>query len=152
MCVYNAIPNLAALSPENCEWLMTVSAFFDESGKSNDHKVISIGGVASFDRDHVEFGYEWARLLHMNGLKELSAKHVLNPMKPLSKKNDSVGLDTRIADLLPFMLCIRKHLQVITATAIDVEVFNGLPSHVHEFWSKDPVYMAVARSVLQVIE
>jgi hypothetical protein len=42
----------------------------------------------------------------------LSAKAVFNYSRPLSKKNADVGLTNRIETLLPFVSCIRKHLQV----------------------------------------
>src|ERR1700683_88712 len=61
------------------EWLMavssynTVTSFFDESGKFKDHKVISFGGVSSYNEDFPAFAEEWNRLLVKNGLKVLHA-------------------------------------------------------------------------------
>jgi hypothetical protein len=45
----------------------TVTAFFDESGKFKDHKVISFGGVAGFNEEFNPFADEWGRLLYRNG-------------------------------------------------------------------------------------
>jgi len=132
--------------------MTTVSAFFDESGKFKDHKVISIAGVASFAQEFQGFGTEWERLLRTNGLSDLSAKNVLNPNRALSKKNTEVGLQKRIGTLLPFVLCIRKHLQVVTGVAVDVAVFRKLPSHFFQILGHDPAYVAFLRSMLRVVE
>src|SRR6266704_1167141 len=131
---------------------MTVSAFIDESGKFKDHKVVSLGLVASFAEDFKNIANECGRLLHFNGLKELSAKKVLNANRPLSDKVDAIGVRNRTDALLPFVTCIRKHLQVVSGIAIDVRTFKKLPSHFFQFFGTDPIYMAFARSVLQVVE
>ncbi len=120
---------------------MTVSAFFDESGKFQDHKIVCLGGVSEFESDFRHyFTPEWGRLLHLNGLKELSAKHVLNPKRPLSKKNLDVGLERRISALLPFISCIRKNVQVVLGVAIDTRAFKKLPSHFHQYFGNKPSY------------
>ena len=133
-------------------WLMTISAFFDESGKFKDKKVVSIGGVASFQKEFDGFSWEWRRLLRLNGMTYFTAKQVLKPHVPLSKRNSSTGLEKRIDDLLPFVACIRKNLQVISSVAIDVEAYKKLPSHFIQFFGGDPVLPAFLRSILQVIE
>jgi hypothetical protein len=115
------------MSPDNNGWLMTISAFFDESGKFKDRHVVAMGGVASFQSEFDAFGYEWNRLLKMNGMTVLSAKEALNPKRPLGKRNESLGIEKRIKDLLPFIAAIRKHLQVISGTAIDVQAYKKLP-------------------------
>jgi hypothetical protein len=131
---------------------MTVSVFLDESGKFNDHKVISIGVVAAFAEQVEEFSREWGRILHANGLKKLSAKNVLNPNRPLSKKNCDTGVDARIQALLPFILCIRKYLQVVTSAAFDVSAFKKLPPHFFHFFGHDPVYVAFTYCILHVLD
>lgn len=129
----------------------TVSVFFDESGKFNDHKIVSFGGVAAYNEHFVPFAEEWGRLLHRNGLKGFSAKAVLNHRRPLSQKNRRVGIKERIEDLAPFISCIRGHLQVITAVTIDVRAFKKLPSHFFQTFGNDPVFVAFARAMLEVV-
>lgn len=132
--------------------MMTISAFFDESGKHNDHKVVSFGGVCSFNKEIADFSRDWGHLLHTNGLRELSAKNVFNPNVPLSSKNTDTGLDKRIRDLIPFVECIRKNIQVITGTAIDVRAYKKLPSHYFQVFGDDPVYTSFLRSLLRILE
>src|ERR1700730_3064555 len=102
----------------------TVNAFFDESGKFKDHKVICFGGVASYAEHVTQFAQQWSLLLLRNGITGLSAKTILNPNRPLSAKNKDVGAAKRIDALLPFIQCIRKNLLVVTGITIDVDVFK----------------------------
>jgi hypothetical protein len=138
--------------PQKSEWLMTVSAFFDESGKFKDKKVICFGGVVSFAEHFNDFGIEWRRLLRLNGLKSLHATEAFKHRRPLSKKNQNTGLNKRINDLLPFVSCIRKYLLAVVGIAVDVRGFKELPSHFFQFYGNDPIYMAFARMALQVME
>ncbi|MGA9510145.1 MAG: DUF3800 domain-containing protein [Candidatus Sulfotelmatobacter sp.] len=131
---------------------MTVSCFFDESGKFKDHKVVSIGGVAAYAEQVAEFSREWGHLLWANGLKEFTAKQAFNARRPLSEKNTDTGIDRRIEAVLPFVGCIRKYLQVIVAASFDVHVFKKLPQHYFAFFGNDQVYTAFARCILQVLE
>jgi uncharacterized protein DUF3800 len=129
----------------------TVSSFFDESGKFKDHKVISFGGVAAYNENFIDFANEWGRLLFRNGLQALNAKNVLNARRPLSRKNTRVGLEQRIEDLASFVGCIRKHLQVVIGVRIDVRAFKKLPTHFFQTYGADPIFVAFARSMLEVI-
>jgi Protein of unknown function (DUF3800) len=129
----------------------TVTVFFDESGKFKDHKVISFGGVVAYNENFIDFANEWGRLLYRNGLPALSAKNVLNARRPLSRKNRRVGIKERIEDLAPFVACIRKHLQVIIGVTVDVRAFKKLPAHFFQTYGADPVFVAFARSMLEVI-
>jgi hypothetical protein len=70
---------------------------------------------------------------------------------PLSEKNPALGTDKRIAALLPFVGCVRKHLEVVTGVAIDVAAFKGLPSHYFQIFGDDPFYTAFLRAVLDVL-
>ena len=130
----------------------TVNTFFDESGKFKDHKVICFGGVASYGEHVEQFAKQWELLLFRNGLKELSAKTVLNPTRALSIKNKDTGVDKRIEALLPFIHCIRKNLLVVTGVTIDAEAFKKLPSHMFQFFGNNPIFVAFARAMLHVID
>lgn len=130
----------------------TVTTFFDESGKFKDHKVIAFGGVASYNEDFLPFANEWARLLFRNGLPALSGKNILNAKRPLSRKNSRLGIRERNEDLAPFITCIRTHLQIVIGMTIDVVAFEKLPSHFFQAYGGDPIFVAFARSILEVIE
>jgi hypothetical protein len=130
----------------------TVTAFFDESGKFKDHKVISFAGVAGFNEEFQPFADEWGRLLYRNGLQILSAKDAFNARRPLSRKNTRVGVKERNEDLCQFVGCIRKHLSVVTGVTIDVRAFKKLPSHFFQSYGNDPVFVAFARALLKVVE
>jgi len=141
---------LFCVAPRKRELVMTFSAFFDESGKFKDHKIISFGGVASFEPDIANFAQEWGSLLFRNGLKELTVKAAFRFHVPLSKKNQDIGLENRINALLPFVRCIRKHLLMVTGIAIDVEAYKKLPPAFFELFTNDPIYMSFTWALLKV--
>ena len=128
--------------------MITVSTFFDESGKFNDHDVISFGGVVSPSVDFHEQGFvnEWARCLDQNGLRVLRAN------RPLSDKNPALGTENRIAALLPFIQCVRNHIQVVTGIAIDVKAYRAMPPHFIQMMGDNPHFTAFTRALLAVLE
>jgi hypothetical protein len=127
----------------------TVTTFMDESGKFRDRKVVCFGGVSAYNEFFALFADEWGRLLLKNGLQVLNAKDSFNWNSPLSAKNNRTGLKERIEDLLPFIACIRKHLQLVTGVTVDVAAYRELPQQFHEVYDRDPIYMAFARALLQ---
>jgi hypothetical protein len=146
---------IASAIPQQGSWRMalssmTVSAFVDESGKFKDHDVIALGCVGDYAERLVDFHHEWGRLLRVNGLKDLSAKKVFNYNRPLSKNNSDTGLKKRIKSLRPFIICIRKHLQVAIGCAVDVREFKKLPPHFFQIWGHDPAYLAFVKIMLQI--
>ena len=130
---------------------MGVAAFMDESGKFRDKDVISLGCVAAMQDQFKPFSHDWWSLLKKNGIKEFHAKKLLNPAQALSEKNPDVGLDNRIRDLLPFIGCIRKHLQVVTGIAVDVRAFQNLPQHFYRYYGKNPALMSFASVLMHVL-
>lgn len=137
--------------PDGTEFMVTINAFFDESGKFKDHTVVTFGGIASPAAEINPFAEDWGRYLYMNGLKYLTMKEALNANRPLSEKNPALGFDARAEALLPFIGCVRKHLQVIVGTALDVDAFTKLPSHYHQFLGNDPFFTAFLRTLIEVL-
>ena len=53
------------LNQPNIEWMLTISAFFDESGKFRDHDVVTFCGIASVAQDFGEHWVaDWDQCLH----------------------------------------------------------------------------------------
>ena len=130
----------------------TVTTFFDASGKQKDRKVVVFAGVAAYNEYFSPFANEWGRLLYKNGLQLLTAKDAFNARRPLSRKNARIGNKERAEDLLPFIRCIRAHLQVVTGIAVDVRAFDKLPTHFFQSYGHDPVFVSFARALLKVID
>ena len=131
---------------------MNVSGFIDESGKADTSKVISIGCVASYNNHFDDFVQGWGRLLALNGLKEFHANKAFQHYKPLSKRVDAIGVQSRIDALMPFVLCIRKHLQFAAGCVVDVRAFKKLPKMFFKGYGEDPCYMAFVRTVLYMCD
>jgi hypothetical protein len=134
-----------------CEWTMSVSAFLDESGKFKDHAVVSLSAIISPTSYFDAFGKEWKNCLGFAGLDGLSARKVLNAKRPLSKTLPALGTKARTDALLPFIACVRKHVQAVTGITIDVAAFNKLPSHYRQIWGNDPFFTSFARTVAEVL-
>lgn len=130
----------------------TVTTFFDESGKFKDHKVVSFGGVAAYNEHFVPFADEWGRLLYRNGMDVFKVNRAFKHHVPLGSKNKRTGISERIEDLLPFVACIRRHLQVVTGVTVDVRAFGKLPEQYFQTYGRDPVYIAFARALLRVVD
>lgn len=133
--------------------MLTISTFFDESGKFKDHDVVSFGGVVSPSTHfHGAFTTDWARCLDAIGLQTLTMKEALQSHRPLIPKNPALGVENRIASLVPFVDCIRKHLMVITGLAIDARAYAAMPSHYRQAMGDNPFFTAFTRSLLAVLE
>lgn len=125
----------------------------DESGKFLDSEVVVIGAVIALNRAHMgDFVNEWGYWLKQNGLEFLEMKEALKLYRPLSEKVSAHEPNQRIAALLPFVMCVRRHLHMITGVAIDVQEFGRVPEQYRKIWSDDPCYTAFARVVLQIVE
>lgn len=145
--------NLAEFANESGEWMVTISSFMDESGKFLDSDVVVIGAVVAHGPPGTaSFVNEWAYWLHQTGLQYLEMKTASRLIFPLSEKVPAHEPYRRIDALLPFVLCVRRHLQMISGVAIDVREFRSLPEQYRKIWSDDPCYTAFARNVLAIIE
>src|SRR4051794_7451991 len=100
------------------------SAFFDESGKKNDHPVVTFAGVSAREEKLAGFDVAWDKLLASH---QISALH----MKSASDLKQNVGplmlagqtFAQRIAALRPFADCINEHLELGLIQAWDVKGF-----------------------------
>lgn len=132
--------------------MVTISAFMDESGKFSDSEVVVIGFVVALNwNQSQDFTKEWAHWLNHNGLQFLEMKEALKIYRPLSSKVRAQEPSERIAALLPFINCIRRHLQMIGGVAIDVREYKTIPEAYRRIWSDNPCYTAFARSVLEIL-
>jgi hypothetical protein len=130
--------------------MVTLTSYFDESGKFADQRVVVFGGVVAVV--HEPFFEDWEKHLLRNGLQTLTMKEALRHDRPLSESNPALGVDARVEALLPFIKCIRKHLLAISGVALDVEAFRSLPSHYHQILGNDPFFTAFLRSLMAIIE
>jgi hypothetical protein len=131
---------------------MTISGFIDESGKFKDHRIICIGCVAAFNEHVEDFAHEWGRLLALNGMKTFHTTKALKHHVPLGEKTDALGLGKRTEALLPFVACIRKHLEIAIGCWVDAKAFKALPSHFFRVFGDNPAYMAFMRTMQRILD
>src|ERR1700691_3750879 len=81
---------------------------------------------------------------------EISNRQDCPQSSPPTQRKESGGVSKRTKALTDFVLCIRKHLQVVIGCAVDVRYFKKLPPHFFQVYGHDPSYLAFVRAVLQV--
>jgi Protein of unknown function (DUF3800) len=100
-------------------------AFFDESGKFKDKKVVSFCGLLLPVAKIAEFDNDWNGLLRTYGLAELSMKRALRRKMKLSETVEAKTASERNDILKLFAECIRTHIALGVAIVIDVEAYSN---------------------------
>src|ERR1700730_4447240 len=114
-------------SLERRPFLAILHAYFDESGKQNDHPAVTFTGVCVSDSRLSAFDDAWNTLLRQYGIKALHMakasrlKEMNGPKMPRHQP-----IEERIEALKPFSDCINTHLEVGVSQAIDVKGFGQL--------------------------
>jgi hypothetical protein len=119
-------------------------AFFDESGKFKDKRVISFCGLCSPPTRVQQFEDEWKGLLRHYGLGSLTMKHALRRKRKFTKTVEAKSVEERNAVLEPFSRCIRKHFELGLAVSVDVDAYKKWPAQAKRKigGSEDPFYLA----------
>jgi hypothetical protein len=138
---------------ESVNLMAFLVAFFDESGKWKDHKVISFCGLAA-DNDHWEtFHSEWTYALRHNGIKKLHiSEGQLKFHRPLSPKRPALGKEARLQVLRQFVSIIKTHLEYGIAFTLDVAAFNELGSAQRRKLENDPHLLVFKSAVVDLRE
>lgn len=130
-------------------------AYFDESGKQNDHPVVTFTGVCISQSKLKDFDDAWNILLQQYEIRSLHmAKASRTKEKNGPKMPRHQPIEERIAALKPFSDCINDHFEVGLAQAIDVRGFAGLTEEAKRGLGSpdDPYYIAFLRGVLEVLK
>jgi hypothetical protein len=119
-------------------------AFFDESGKFKDKRVVSFCGLCSPLPRIREFEEDWKGILRHFGLQSLTMKRALRHKIAFSPKDKANSADERNRVLQPFIECIRKHFELGIAITVDVEAYKKWPPQARKRvgGSDDPHYFA----------
>jgi hypothetical protein len=131
-----------------------IAAYFDESGKKNDHPVVTFCGVCAALPKVRLFDSDWESLLRNYGLDELHMVSAANHSIPLSAKIPNQTLPERIEALKPSADCINKHLELGLLQAWDVKGFNSLSKPAKKGLGdpNDPYYSAFARGLVELAD
>lgn len=128
-------------------------AYFDESGKKGDHRVVAFAGMCATEKRIEIFDEEWQGLLRTYGWKTLHMKELMRRRK-FSHRIDANTPRERADALKPFADCINEHLQFGMVMAMDVNGFNNLPKGTRAGLGnpKDPNYVAFARGMMEIVK
>jgi len=129
-----------------------VYGYFDESGKFQDHRVISFCGLADDEDQWDRLNEEWVHLLRSNGIASLHmSEGLLNFKRGLSAKSPALGKDARIKVLVKFIRAIKKHIGFAVPVAVDADAFMNLPQHYRDALGQDPHYFAFEAAMAAMV-
>lgn len=126
-------------------------ACFDESGKFQDHEVVSFCGFVDTKQAFSEFERNWRYWLRKRGLDYLHFKEVDRYIEPLSPREPALGLKARHNAIAPFVRTLRYKLRLAVGISIDVAGFGKAPPKIREGLGSDPHYLAFVKSILVML-
>jgi Protein of unknown function (DUF3800) len=129
-------------------------AFFDESGKKDDHPVVTFAGVCARQDKLQAFNAQWKALLGQYGITSLHMKDASDLNKQVGSMNAGQSFLERTNALIPFADCINEHLELGLIQAWDVKGFLGMDQKVKDGVGNpsDPYYLAFARAVSELVD
>ena len=128
-------------------------AYFDESGKMNDHPVVTFTGVCVSQLQLRTFDDAWNTLLRQYDLKSFHmAKASRLKLNNGPKMPRHQSPEERTDALVPFADCINEHLEIGLIQALDVRGFQSLTvaAKAGIGGPNDPHYLAFARGLLEI--
>jgi hypothetical protein len=139
-------------APKECSSTFVGSVFghFDESGKWNDHKVISFGGLISPVSDWESFGNEWVRLLQKHEVSSMHMTSSLNFTRKTSARK-ALGFDERLKVLSEFINAIKENIELGEACCVDIPEFRSAPKERLGVY-RDPYLLAFATVIKRVAD
>lgn len=117
-------------------------AYFDESGKFRDRRVISFCGLCSPPERVREFEDEWKALLRRFGLRSLSMKRALKRKVKLSEHVPAGSAPERSSVLEHFAQTIRKHFELGIGITVVTKDYEGCESIHRGLKTANPHYFA----------
>jgi hypothetical protein len=105
--------------------MSTLHAFFDESGKFQDHDVVAFCGFCASSSQLTDFDKQWNNQLRRTGMNALHWVKARRNGKPLSSKIGRQTLKERINELKPFADCINDYLVMGVAFAFEVKGYTS---------------------------
>jgi hypothetical protein len=124
-------------------------SYFDESGKFNDHRVVSFCGVVASPESLKSFTDAWDALLRNALMTHLHTTNALRISRALSPKIPKQSPSERCEALAPFVDCILDNLDVGIVVSIDVEAYLKWPAKAKKRLggSDNPTYASFAQAI-----
>jgi hypothetical protein len=129
-------------------------AYFDESGKKQDHPVVTFAGVCARQDKFESFDADWNALLSQYGIKTIHMKEVSDLKKNVGLMNAGQTFAERISSLVPFADCMNQNLEFGLIQAWDVKGFLAMDQKIKEGLGNpgDPYYVAFARAITELAD
>jgi hypothetical protein len=127
-----------------------IYAYFDESGKKDDHRVVVFAGFAAPAQTVHEFQNRWNGLLREYGIEEFTAKKMLRYSEPCGKMT-RFDPEARGREVTRFIREITEGLELGILSAVDVNAFDSLLDF-HPHFGGDPHYLAFYAVIMQMLQ
>jgi hypothetical protein len=125
-------------------------AFFDESGKFKDHRIVAFCGFGASESQLKDFNKQWKNQLRRCGMETLHWVKARRNGKPLGNNIGIQSLKDRINDLKPFADCINDYLGLGVACVFEVSGYTSFAQSSKNLLggSDNPFYIQFLRTVL----
>jgi hypothetical protein len=134
--------------------MAVMQAYFDESGKWKDQKVVSFCGVSATQPKIQQLDKDWRSLLRRYGMPALHMKEAFRLKRPLGKNVKAQTIPERIEALKPFADVIREHMEIGIVVAVDVGAYKQMSHEAKRRLggSDDPHYMAFMTAIMAPVK
>jgi hypothetical protein len=132
--------------------MASLYAYFDESGKEDQHQIVSFSGLVDSFKSWLAFGDEWARLLREYRLTEFHAAEALRHSQPYGTMKPSKTSDERNKDVLPFVKLICEHVELGIVSAVKVIDYKNAHPRFRQTFGTDPLYFSFQRAIFGILD
>jgi hypothetical protein len=126
-------------------------AYFDESGKDDQHQIVSFSGLVDSFKNWMAFGEEWVRLLREYHLTEFHAAEALRHSQPYGAMKPGTA-DERSHDVLPFVKAICDGVELGIVSAVKVSDYRSAHPRLHQSFGTDPLYFSFQRAIFGILD
>jgi hypothetical protein len=127
-------------------------SYFDESGKFQNHDVVSFAGVCGDIHQMEVFGRKWRELLRRIDVPAFKMSDAVRYGTRWSDRVPAQTVSERIKVLLPFVKCFCDHTEVRYGISLDAKAFKDLEFNERKALgaADDPHYVAFLLTVLEL--
>lgn len=135
-------------------FMAVLQSFFDESGKFQDHQVVTFCGFGASDSQLRDFNKHWENQLRRCGMDAL---HWVKARRCGKALGDNIGPQSpkeRINDLKPFADCVNDYLGVGVATVFEVSGYTSFAQDSKKLLggADNPFYVQFLRTIMLLAE
>lgn len=138
---------------EPSDIMVFLKAYFDESGKVNDHDIASFCGFVATEDEWKIFERRWGNARVYSELRDVfKAPNAIRYRRAFSKNIPAQTAEERVLALTPFTRAIRDSVRFGVAVTIDCRAFKALPREDRAMLKEEPHYLAFRMALLIILQ